>query len=103
MVANIVKYILDNFQDSNTKEITRCLNKATIIVFDNTSILVADKEYVYYFGSTASTLNTVKFYRKTKHLISGKVSYTKNRKIVKAMARQVIGTANDGTTVCILK
>jgi hypothetical protein len=81
MVANIVQYILDNFQGSTPKEITRCLNKATIIVFDTDGVLVADDMYIYYFGTTAKKRKSkkfYKFYKKHSNHLLGKYFFSAN-------------------------
>ena len=103
MKAPIFEFILENFKGSTKEEIVRCLNKSTIIVFDNINILVANKEYVYYFGSTATPLNIVKFYYKFRHLISGKIAFTRDEKILKIMAKEILGVAKNGSVRYISK
>ncbi len=103
MTAPIFEFILENFNNTSRENIVRCLNKATIIIFDNINVLVADEEYVYYFGSRAAPLNTVKFYYRFKHLISGKKSYTWNKKIIKVMAKETIQKMPDGKIEYLIK
>jgi hypothetical protein len=103
MKAKVVQFILDNFDNSTSSEIIRCLNKATIIVFNNKSVIVADENYVYYAGSILNTKDTVKWYHNYKHLLSGKKSYTKNIKIIKVMAKDIIGVSKDGSWEYIIK
>jgi hypothetical protein len=103
MKAKIVQFILDNFDNSTSSEIVRCLNKATIIMYDNRSVIIADDNYVYYFGSTLNPKDTVSWYRTYKHLLSGKKSYTTNPKILKVMAKEIIGMSKSGNWEYILK
>ncbi len=103
MKAKIVQFILDNFDNSTSSEITRCLNKSTIIIFDNKSIIVANEDYVYYAGSILNTKDTIKWYHSYKHLLSNKKSYTTNKKILKVMSKEITGIANDGSIEYIIR
>jgi hypothetical protein len=56
---NSVKKI---FINSVLDDITRCLNKATIINCRDNMILVADDKYIYYWGAIESKRKTKEFY-----------------------------------------
>lgn len=103
MVPSITSFVLKNFNGATLPEVDRCLSKASIIIFDGVHILVADHKYVYYFGSVGTGMDTYRFYLKHKHYISGKYSYTTNKKILRIMASRVVGTAPDGTIKYKLK
>jgi len=58
--------------------ITRCLNKATFIYFDNAMCLVMDEEYIYYIGGkVTSPLDIGIKLSPFRGLMNNKLFYTK--------------------------
>ena len=83
-IYNIYKDILKIYPYKvSIEEFTRCINKATIIVYESNIHLIMDNNYIYYFGAlqtsrTKSLLGT--FVKKYKNLAKGKMFYSYNIK-----------------------
>jgi hypothetical protein len=101
MKTIILDFILDIFPTTKD-EASRCLNKATIIIFDSINILVADDEYVYYFGSKQKGENTLKFFYKYRSFISGKKAFVRDEKIIEVFTKKLIGISADKKSVGIV-
>lgn len=79
-IYNIYKDIIKIYPYKvSKKEFIRCINKATIIIYENNIHLIMDNNYIYYFGAlpsfrTKSLLGT--FVKKYKYLAKGKMFYS---------------------------
>ena len=101
---NIVDFMLSLFSDTED-EIKRCLNKATIVVYDGTHILVADNKYIYYAGSTnRKSKSYYGFYKFYKSKMINKILFASKEDLEQYKKRCVIvGKSSNGKYKCIWK
>ena len=90
---SLLQDILLRVKGSSIEEVVRCLDKASIIIYQDGIFLVADKDYIYYFGSNVKGRKLGEFVKKYKYLASGKIFYSENiepfkRKVSRVDARR---------------
>lgn len=67
--------------DTDKHTLSRCLIKASIIVFKDGMFLVADETTIFYFGipkALRGSRQFYKFYKDNEYLMTGKLFYSKN-------------------------
>lgn len=74
---NLIQFLCSMFDDK--EEILKCLDISTIIDFDNTNVLIANDNYIFYFGSLKPKTKQFKeFYEKNKEKMIGKRLISEN-------------------------
>lgn len=89
---NIVQFLCQTIGKEKREEIVRCLNKATLIVYDGENCIVGDDIYIYYFATTANrTKKFYKFYHQYEKYMDKKLFYAGSLPMYKNRCKQIEG------------
>lgn len=91
-MKDLIPFILSIDPTADAETIRRCIRKATIVLKYDGIYLIADDEYIYYFGAKESSRTHSKlgkFMKENWHLTAGKKYYTKNNEPFKTRSKQI--------------
>jgi hypothetical protein len=100
-MRGLVGTILTVDSTATVEEVSKCLNKATIVIFRDGMYIVADDEYIYYFGAIESSRVPSKlgvFLKEVGKYAAGKKYYTKDNSVFYRRSKHIEGDMYVRTT-----